>query len=57
MGLNFGTFAAFSCPISFVMLVATWAWLLFCFLGRDAFRFVCLQVQVHLTDLRPYLIG
>lgn len=38
-GLSFGAWAAFSCPISFIMLVATWAWLLFCFLGRDAFRF------------------
>ena len=46
LSLGFGEWAAFSCPISLVMLAATWAWLLFCFLGRDAFRFVSCSSRI-----------
>lgn len=39
-GLNFTTWFMFAFPISLTMLVMTWAWLLYYFLGFKAFAYV-----------------
>ena len=39
-GLNFTTWFMFGFPISIIMLVFSWAWLLYHFLGFEAFTYV-----------------